>query len=38
MSNLAWDDYDVNGHAYWEYFWNEDPVTGDAWRLVATAK
>ena len=29
-----WDDYDENGIPYWDYFWHEDPITGDAWRLV----
>lgn len=31
---LGWDDYDENGIPYWDYFWHEDPITGDAWRLV----
>lgn len=30
---LGWDDYDKNGIPYWDYFWSEDPETGDAWRL-----
>ena len=30
-----WDDYDDNGIPYWYYLWHEDPITGDAWRLVA---
>jgi hypothetical protein len=34
MSGKEWDDYDENGHAYWDYDWHEDPITGDAWRLV----
>lgn len=31
---LGWDDYDRFGIPYWDYFWHEDPETGDAWRLV----
>ena len=31
---LGWDDYDENGIPYWDYLWHEDPITGDAWRLV----
>lgn len=35
MSNDAvWNDYDENGIPYWNYLWNEDPITGDAWRLI----
>ena len=34
MSGPGWDDYDENGIPYWYYFWHEDPITGDAWRLV----
>ncbi len=34
MSGEAWDDYDDNGTPYWDYWWNEDPITGDAWRIV----
>ena len=34
MSGPEWDDYDSDGHAYWEDWWNEDPLTGDAWRLI----
>ena len=30
-----WNDYDDNGIPYWYYLWHEDPITGDAWRLVA---
>lgn len=33
MSNEAWDDYDDKGIPYWDYWWHEDPVTGDAWRI-----
>lgn len=33
MSGPEWDDYDSDGYHYWEYDWQEDPVTGDAWRL-----
>jgi hypothetical protein len=31
---LGWDDYDSDGIPYWDYFWHEDPETGDAWRYV----
>ena len=34
MSGEEWDDYDENGIPYWDYLWHEDPITGDAWRLV----
>jgi hypothetical protein len=35
LGGKGWDDYDKNGHPYWLYTeWQEDPVTGDAWRLV----
>jgi hypothetical protein len=35
MSGEGWDDYDKNGHPYWYYTeWQEDPETGDAWRLT----
>lgn len=34
MSGEAWDDYDKDGIPYWDYWWNEDPITGDAWRIV----
>ena len=27
-------DYDINGVPYWASYWNEDPETGDAWRLI----
>lgn len=39
MSGKGWDDYDENGIPYW-YFteWQEDPETGDAWRLIKNAK
>ena len=30
----SWDDYDENGIPYWDYFWHNDPETGDGWRLV----
>jgi len=33
LAGKGWDDYDSDGHAYWEDFWNEDPLTGDAWRI-----
>lgn len=35
MSSANWDDYDENGVPYWDYLWHEDPVTGDAWRLIS---
>lgn len=31
---LGWDDYDERGIPYWDYFWHEDPITGDAWRYL----
>ena len=34
LGGSGWDDYDENGIPYWDYFWNEDPITGDAWRLL----
>lgn len=43
MSGPEWDDYDENGIPYWEKLgvvdpdynpWNEDPITGDAWRII----
>ena len=34
LGGADWDDYDENGVPYWYYFWHEDPITGDAWRLV----
>ena len=34
LGGSGWDDYDENGIPYWDYFWHEDPITGDAWRLV----
>lgn len=35
MSGEGWDDYDENGHPYWYYTeWQENPETGDAWRLI----
>jgi hypothetical protein len=35
LSGDGWDDYDDNGHPYWYYTeWQEDPVTGDAWKLI----
>lgn len=34
MSGPEWDDYDEDGIPYWDYQWHEDPVTGDAWRLI----
>lgn len=34
MSGDGWNDYDENGHPYWDFLeWHEDPETGDAWRL-----
>ena len=39
MGGEAWDDYDTNGHPYWYYTeWQEDPITGDAWKLVKKEK
>jgi len=34
MSSSEWDDYDDQGRPYWDYWWNEDEETGDAWRLI----
>ena len=35
LSGPEWNDYDENGHPYWFYTeWQEDPVTGDAWKLI----
>jgi hypothetical protein len=35
LSGDGWNDYDDNGHSYWYYSeWQEDPETGDAWRLI----
>ena len=34
LGGSGWNDYDENGTPYWDYFWHEDPETGDAWRLV----
>jgi hypothetical protein len=35
MPGAEWSDYDENGHPYWLYTeWQEDPETGDAWRLI----
>jgi hypothetical protein len=33
LAGKGWDDYDSEGNAYWQYHWNEDPLTGDAWRI-----
>jgi hypothetical protein len=39
MNGDGWNDYDENGHPYWFYTeWQEDPETGDAWRLVRKDK
>lgn len=35
FNSPAMDDYDENGVPYWEKWWHEDPVTGDAWRIVS---
>ena len=35
LAGPEWNDYDENGIPYWYYFWQEDPETGDAWRLVS---
>lgn len=35
LGGAGWDDYDENGHPYWLFYeWQEDPETGDAWRLI----
>ena len=34
LGGSGWDDYDDAGIPYWDYWWHEDPETGDAWRLV----
>ena len=34
LEDSSWDDYDENGIPYWDYFWHNDPETGDGWRLV----
>ena len=34
MIGQKWDDYDEYGIPYWDYNWHEDPITGDAWRLI----
>lgn len=34
LSDLSWLDQDDFGVAYWQYEWNEDPLTGDAWRVI----
>ena len=34
MSGDEWNDYDSDGIPYWENQWHEDPITGDAWRLI----
>jgi hypothetical protein len=34
LGGEGWNDYDENGHPYWYYTeWQEDPETGDAWKL-----
>ena len=34
LGGSGWDDYDENSHPYWFYTeWQEDPITGDAWKL-----
>jgi len=38
MSGENWDDYDDMGIPYWDYWWHEDPETGDAWRLKPNAE
>ena len=35
LAGPEWNDYDENGIPYWYYLWHEDPITGDAWRLVS---
>lgn len=34
LGGSGWDDYDERDIPYWDYWWHEDPITGDAWRLV----
>ena len=35
LSGPEWDDYDEHGNPYWFYTeWQEDPETGDAWKLI----
>jgi hypothetical protein len=34
MTGLDWNDRDSEGRPYWHFLWNEDPETGDAWRLI----
>jgi len=35
LGGAGWDDYDENGHPYWLFYeWQEDLITGDAWRLI----
>ena len=34
IMNSDWNDYDERGIPYWDYWWHEDPETGDAWRIV----
>jgi hypothetical protein len=34
MEGAEWSDYDEDGVPYWDLYWHEDPVTGDAWRLI----
>jgi hypothetical protein len=34
LDGAMWDDYDESGTPYWDYLWHEDPITGDAWRIV----
>lgn len=35
LSGEEWDDHNKNGYPYWLFYeWQEDPITGDAWRLI----
>lgn len=34
LSGDDWDDYDDQGHPYWDYWWHVDETTGDGWRLI----
>ena len=34
MMSKAWDDYDEFSTAYCDYWWHEDPITGDGWRII----
>jgi len=38
LGGTGWDDYDDQGHPYWDYWWHIDEETGDAWRLKPNAE